>query len=136
MHTFAQDVRYGFRQLMRSPGYAVVAIATLALGIGANTAMYTVVENVLLRPLPYIDSGRLVSIGPSGAQGFVSTSWLNYQDIRNQSRTLADAAVYSEDVGVVQTRQGSVSVVTPGVSSNLLQMLGSEAITGKNVHSS
>ncbi|HKE31957.1 MAG TPA: ABC transporter permease, partial [Candidatus Angelobacter sp.] len=130
MSTLAQDLRYAFRQLQKAPGFAVLAICTLALGIGANTAMFTVVESVLLRPLPYQHSDRLLTDGNPG-QGFTSTSWLNYRDIRDQSQTLAAVAGYSEDVGVVRGKEGSVSAVTPGVSTNLFDLLGVKPLLGR-----
>src|SRR5271155_1435288 len=64
MQTLLYDLRYTFRQLAKTPGLAVLAILTLALGIGANTAIFTVIESVLLRPLPYAHSDRLLYIGP------------------------------------------------------------------------
>ncbi len=131
MPTLLQDFRYAIRQLMKSPGFAVLAIATLALGIGANTAMFTVVESVLLRPLPYAHSDRLLAIGPPGAQGPGSTSWLNYRDIRDQSRNLAQSAGYSEDVGVVQGKDGSMSVVTPGATPSVFPTLGVRPLLGR-----
>ncbi len=135
MDALLQDIRYGMRQLLKSPSFALLAVFTLALGIGANTAMFTVVESVLLRSLPYANSDRIVNIGPGGANGadtgFASTSWLNYRDVRDQAQTLATAAGYSEDVGVVQGHEGSVSVVTPGVTPNLFPLLGVQPLLGR-----
>lgn len=135
MDAIVQDLRYAVRQLIQTPGFTAMAVLSLALGIGANTAMFTVVESVLLRPLPYTNATRLVSIGPGGPggteAGFSSTSWLNYRDIRDQARTLDAVAGYSEDVGVVQTREGSLSVSTPGVTTNLFPMLGTAPLLGR-----
>jgi len=72
-------------QLREAPGLALLAILTLALGIGANTALFTVIEGVLLRPLPYTHADRLLFIGPTDKPGFGTTSWLNYRDLRDQS---------------------------------------------------
>jgi putative ABC transport system permease protein len=137
MSGLVQDLRQALRQLRRSPGFAALAIVTLALAIGANTAMFTVAEDVLLRPLPYADAGRLVAINPDKESLHSSTSWLNYRDIRDQAtHTFSDVGVYSEDVGVVAgSASGSdiapTSVVTPNVSPNIFSMLGVKPLLGR-----
>jgi putative ABC transport system permease protein len=131
MPNFLQEVRYAFRQLRKSPGFAVLAVITLALGIGANTAMFTVVESVMLRPLPYPNSDRLFFVGPADQDGFGSTSWVTYRDVHDQAQKLENVALFSEDVGVVQGKEGSVSVVTPGVTPNTFKLLGGRPLLGR-----
>jgi putative ABC transport system permease protein len=131
MQALFQDIRYAVRQLSKSPGFAALAVVTLALGIGANTAMFTVIESVLLRPLPYRNAGRLLYIGPKNAEGFGASSWVSYRDIRDQARNLEAVALYSEDVGVVQGKEGSTSVVTPGVSPGVFSLLGARPLLGR-----
>ena len=132
MQTLFYDLRYALRQLGKAPGLALLAILTLALGVGANTAIFTVIESVLLRPLPYAHSDRLLYIGPgSDKPGFGTTSWLNYKDVRAQSKLLQDAAGYSEDVSVLETHDGSQSVVAPRVTTNLFSMLGAHPLLGR-----
>jgi putative ABC transport system permease protein len=132
MRTLLYDLRYTLRQLRKTPGVATLAVLTLALGVGANTAIFTIIESVLLRPLPYTHSDRLMSIGPPGDQRtFRSTSWLNYRDIRGQSREFSAVAAYSEDVGVMENQDGSQSVVTPRVTPNIFSMLGARPLVGR-----
>jgi putative ABC transport system permease protein len=132
MQTLYYDLRFALRQLGKAPGMALLAILTLALGVGANTAIFTVIESVLLRPLPYAQPDRLVYIGPKGDKpGFVTTSWLNYRDVRDQSKLLSAAAGYNEDVGVLETQSGSQSVVAPRVTTNLFSMLGEKPLLGR-----
>ena len=64
MSTLLSDLRFAFRQLRKSPGPSLLAVVILALGIGANTAIFTVIESVMLRPLPYADAKLLVNIAP------------------------------------------------------------------------
>lgn len=142
MSGLLQDLRHAVRQLRRSPGFAVLAVVTLALAIGANTAMFTVAEDVLLRPLPYADAGRLMLLNPAADFQPQSTSWLNYRDVREQTKdSFSDVGVYAEDVGVVEgaasgarPAQGEVaptSVITPNVSPNLFSMLGTRPLMGR-----
>ena len=132
MQSLFHDLRYAVRQLGKSPGLTLLAILTLALGVGANTAIFTVIESVLLRPLPYAHSDRLFYIGSKSDKGtFNTTSWLNYRDVRAQSKLLEDAAGYSEDVGVLETHDGSQSVVAPRVTTNLFSMLGAKPLLGR-----
>jgi putative ABC transport system permease protein len=91
-----QDIRYALRMLRRQPGFAIIAVLTLALGIGANTAVFTVVNGVLLRPLPYGDPDRLVVL-LNGRAGRVSPwfSPLNYIDVTAQSNVFAETAAFN-----------------------------------------
>ena len=132
MHNFLYDLRYAIRQLLNTPGMAIMAILTLALGVGANTAIFTVIDSVLLRPLSYAHSDRQIFIGPGGDKpAFGSTSWLNYKDVHDQSKLLEASAGYNEDVTVLETHDSSVSVVAPRVTTNLFAMLGAKPLLGR-----
>src|ERR687893_2776284 len=87
MGTLLQDIRYGARVLLKRPGFTLVAVATLALGIGANTAIFSVVNAVLLRPLPYENSHELVQIWGSQPQlDTAPMSPANFLDWRGEER--------------------------------------------------
>ena len=133
MQTLYQDLRYSLRQMGKTPGLALLAILTLALGVGANTAIFTVIESVLLRPLPYAHSDRLIYVAPGDdtKPGFGSMSWLNYSDIKSQSKLLEDAAGYSEDASVIVSQAGSLSVLAPRVTTNLFGILGVQPLMGR-----
>ncbi|MFZ0860071.1 MAG: ABC transporter permease [Candidatus Sulfotelmatobacter sp.] len=129
---WTQDVRFALRQLRSSWGYALLAVFTLALGIGANTALFTVVESVLLQPLPYAHADRLTYVAPAGDQpGFSNTSWLNYRDIRDQSRSFQALGLYASDVTVVESKDGSLSENAPHLTPNLFSMLGMQPLLGR-----
>jgi putative ABC transport system permease protein len=117
IETLIQDLRYGLRTLRKNPGYTAVAVITLALGIGANTAMFSLVDGILLVPLPYHEPGRLVSITgtyPKGA--FVA--------MRERVQTI-DVAAYSVDHEVNLTGAGEpVRLTSALVSAELFSILG------------
>src|SRR5579864_9377204 len=100
MGTFFQDLKYGLRMLARSPAFTAVALFTLALGIGANTAIFSVVNAVLLRPLPYKASDRLVTFWASNEQmGYSGPGTVcdpDYAEWREQSKTFEDMAGFRE----------------------------------------
>jgi putative ABC transport system permease protein len=132
VHTMIHDLRFALRQLRKSPAMAALAVITLALGVGANTGIFTVIESVLLRPLPYANPDRLVFIGNAGDRSaFSTTSWLNYVDIKAQSTLLKKVAGYSEDVTVLQTQDSSQSLAAPHVTPNMFSMLGAKPLAGR-----
>ena len=103
MRTLLQDLRFGARTLLKRPGFAAVAVLTLALGIGANTAIFSVVNAVLLRGLPYETSERLVSLYTGDDTATEPNGVLSYPDLldyRDQTRSLEYVAGY-EGVGTV-----------------------------------
>src|SRR6266404_3677369 len=97
METFFHDMRYGVRMLLKNPGSAVVAIIALALGIGANTAIFSVVNAVLLKSLPYPDPDRLVVIYEfEPKHGTFSVAWPNFADWRAQTPAFESMAAYTQ----------------------------------------
>src|SRR5262245_61126203 len=100
MNTLWQDLRYGARMLVKRPGFTLIAIFTLALGIGANTAIFSVVNAVLLRALPYHEPDRLVRLwesNPAANLRAFSASFPNFMDWRNQNGVFEQMAAYRED---------------------------------------
>src|SRR5215472_9435800 len=95
MNTLLLDIRYAFRMLRVSPGFTAIAVLTLALGIGANTALFTVVNGVLLNPLPYPQSDRVVALYEK-APGFdkAPTRYLNFLDWQRDTKVFTSIAMY------------------------------------------
>jgi putative ABC transport system permease protein len=132
LHSVCSDSRFALRQLRKNPGFTAIAILTLALGIGANAALFTVVESVLLRPLPYAQSERLMFIAPKTDKlQFSNTSWLNYRDIRGQSHSFQALGAYSQDVAVLQTKDVSTAASAVRVTPSIFPMLGVPPLLGR-----
>ncbi len=123
-----KDLRYGVRSLSRTPGFTALAAITLALGIGANTAIFSVVNAILLQPLPYKDPGRLVTLLHSGAD---PVAVANYIDWRDQSRSFA--AMGAADYWTPNlTGSGSPEHLWGlRVTQSLMPMLGIEPLLGR-----
>src|ERR1700737_1878918 len=123
-----QDVRYALRLLRRTPGFTVVAVATLALGIGATTSIFTVVDSVLLRPLSFAEPQRLTMIRPTSGSR-LSPGYLH--DWRLESRTFHDMAGWY-DARVNLTGVGPpLEVLADRVTPNFFAVLGTPAILGR-----
>jgi predicted permease len=131
-----QDMRYAVRGLRRNPGFTAVAALTLALGIGANTAMFSIVNAIMLRPLPYRDSDRLVQIWTEDARRGLHNERTAYRTIiewRDQNRTLADVAFYSVQRATLSNAEGLDRSRSAFVSRNLFAVLGVPALRGRTI---
>src|SRR5437762_2080631 len=127
MPTLLQDIRYAFRMIAKSPAFAILAVLAFALGIGANSAIFSVVNAVLLRPLPYPHSERLIRLGERTPNfPFGSVSYPNYLDWRAAQRSFTDLALYRRDSYNLSSGNGTVPERVGGarVSANFLAVLG------------
>jgi putative ABC transport system permease protein len=134
METLWQDLRHSLRMLRKSPGFSVVAVLTLALGIGANTAIFSVVESVLLRPLPYPDPGSLVEVWSNYLPQFsqVPNSSGEFLDFQRKVTTFSDMAAYIDIpqgfnlTGAGQPQRLEARLATSG----LFPLLGVQPVVG------
>ena len=135
MGTLLQDLRYGFRMLVKKPGFALVAIVTLALGIGANSAIFTVVNAALLRPLPYREPERLVHLWettPRQQFGEREASYPDYLDWKGNNQVFEDVAGYTRRSFTLTGRDTPERLEGAAVTDNFLQVLGVEPILGRS----
>ncbi len=134
MNTLWQDLRYAVRTLSQKPGFTVVAVLTLALGVGANTAIFSVVNSVLLRPLPYAEPARLAMLwtdDPKHGLHEEGTSYLTFADWKSQSRVFADLAVSTSDPVTLTGADAPERIETEAVAANLFPLLGIQPLLGR-----
>jgi putative ABC transport system permease protein len=135
MGLLRQDIRYGLRMLVKSPGFTVVAVLTLAIGIGANIAMFSVVNAVLLRPLPFEEPDRLVVVQQrSRQQGWTTGfSYPDFLDWREQNPVFEEFAAYTRAEFDMVDTQGASKIKGAMVSPNFFAMLRSPAHLGRTL---
>ena len=132
METLRQDIRYALRALARHPAFAVVAALTLALGIGANTAIFSVVDAVLLRPLPWPDADRLVIVyGARGEQRTGGVAYLDYKDWREQSRSFQELGVIRGQSVNLTGGETPERVIGSFVTASTFRLLGASTLQGR-----
>lgn len=132
MDKVMQDLRYGLRTLVRSPGFAFVAILTLALGIGANTAIFSVVDGVLLEPLPYADAHEIVDVRERRSQGgTMSVAWMNFVDWKEQSTVFEDVFAYNSGSTTVLGGERPVTTTVAPISVGIWSVFGVSPLEGR-----
>jgi putative ABC transport system permease protein len=132
MQTLLQDLRYGARMLLKKPGFTLIAVTTLALGIGANTAIFSVINAVLLQPLPYPEPDRLMRIWEIYRQEKNTASFPCLSDWREQSRSFAQIAAYEYESFILTGGDQPERVVGANVSANFFQTLGLKPALGRD----
>jgi predicted permease len=135
--SFLADVRFALRWLRKSPGFTFVAVASLALGIGFNTALFTVVDSLLFKPLPVADPGRLVDVYTSanasrGGQ-FSTSSYPDYLDLKSSNDVLEDIVGYTPMFGALSIDSGSRLAMGEVVTGNYFRVLGVPAFAGRTL---
>jgi predicted permease len=134
MHKFIQDVRYGLRMLGRNPGFALVAVLTLGLGIGANTALFSVVNGVLLNPLPFPQPDQLVTLHekkPNFETGAIP--YLNFVDWQSQNHTFSSMAISRSAIFILTGMGEAERLEGDFISASLFETLGVKPIAGRDL---
>ena len=137
METLWQDVRYAFRALLRNRGFTAVAVGTLALGSGANAAIFTTVEAALLRPLPYRDAARVVHMWETTpTQPTRQLSYPDFLDVRDRARGFSGVAGYGNDGYDLLGPDGPERVAAARVTHDFFTVLGVTPFLGRSFASS
>ena len=130
------DIRFALRMLAKSPGFSIVAVLTLAIGIGANTAIFSVVNALLLKPLPFPEPKQLVAFGMTNTRNKEQTSlgslsYPDFFDFRDQNQTLASSAVYRDRAFALTGEQGATSLRGVKSSAEFFDVLGIKPSMGR-----
>src|SRR5687767_13438626 len=133
METLWQDVRYSVRMLLKHPGFALIAVFTISLGIGANTAIFSIVNAVLLRPFPYQQPEQLVMVGERTSTGRSSVSYPNFVDWRDQNDVFDAVSVIRSNENYNLTGAGEPErLIGRLVSSGFFSLLGTKPVLGRD----
>ena len=135
MESLLQDLRYGVRMLLKKPGFTTVAVLTLALGIGANTAIFSFMNSLFLRPLPFTEPDQLVRLYGESSEGrhFDSFSYANYADLRDRSQSFAGLAAHQYMSVNLSIDGGAESIQGEIVTGNYFSILGANALAGRTL---
>ncbi len=137
MQSFWADIRYSVRLLLKYPGFSVIAVLTLALGIGATTAIFSVVYGVLLRPLPYPDPDRIMAVFEVTSKGRPNRlADPNFDDFRDQNRSFQAIAKYHDIIASVSGASQPTRTTVAGVSPDFLKVFGVQPILGRDFSAS
>ena len=136
MEPLVKDIQYGFRSLVKRPSYTAIALITLALGIGANSAIFSVVNSVLLRPLAYRDSDRLVMIWGNFSKLNIerlTAKAAEYEDYRTQNQIFDQVAAFNNQSFNLTSVDQAERIVGARVTANLFSMLGAQTELGRSI---
>src|ERR1700760_1493141 len=133
MQQLGRDLRFALRQLRKSPGYSIVVIVTLALGVGANTTVFSVVDAVMLRPLPYAQPQQLVEVASADASSHLTrnVSYPDFFDWREQNHSFEHLVSYTDNAYTLTGIARPVHLDAEIVSWDLLPMLGIQPELGR-----
>jgi putative ABC transport system permease protein len=133
LETLVQDIRYGLRVLSKNPGFTAVAVLTLALATGAATAIFSVVYGVLLRPLPYADSNRIMAVSEvNSTGGWSRLADPNFDDFRDQNRSFQSIAKYNDNIVSVSGASQPTRTTVASVSPDFLKVFAILPILGRD----
>src|SRR5690349_24090668 len=121
---FIQDLRYAIRMMAKRPGFTLIAAVTLALGIGANTAIFSAVNAILLKPLPFPDSQQIVDVSETFKDGYGSVSVPYYEDWTNQNTVFTGLAAYRATSFNLSTTETPQRIPGIRVTANYFDVLG------------